>query len=80
MVIPLPERIDGVDLPVGSIPDNFIHAWGVFALVFRHASHGKGFAAKRMGQEPLQGFDLAPSLFLSCLDDAGLKPTHVAMG
>ncbi len=49
MVAPLPERVDGVDLLVGSVPRDLVHSWGVFALVFRHSSHGKGFAAKRMG-------------------------------
>ena len=29
-----------------------------------------------MSQEALQGFDLAPSLFLSRLHDTGLEPTH----
>src|SRR2546421_4906803 len=29
-----------------------------------------------MSQEALQGFDLAPPLFLSCLHDTGLEPTH----
>jgi hypothetical protein len=33
-----------------------------------------------VGEEALQGFPLAPSLFLSCLDDARLKPAHVLIG
>jgi hypothetical protein len=49
MVVPLPERIDGVELLVGSVPDDFIHSWGAFALVFRHSSDGKGFAALPSG-------------------------------
>ncbi len=49
MVVPLPQRVDGIDLLVGSIPDDPVYSWGVLALVFRHSSHGKGFAAKRVG-------------------------------
>jgi hypothetical protein len=42
-----------------------------FALVFRHSSNRHCLAAKRVGEETLQGFDRAPSLFLSRLDDSG---------
>src|SRR5947209_5942512 len=31
------------------VPDDLVHAWGFLALVFRHSSHGKGFAAERVG-------------------------------
>jgi hypothetical protein len=80
MVLPLPECVDRVQFLLRSVPEHLIHSWGVFALVFRHSSHGKRFAAKRMGQQTLQGFHLAPSAFLSCLDDTGLKPTHSLVG
>ena len=80
MISPLPERVDGIDLLVWSIPDNHVYPWSMFALVFRHSSYSKCFAAKRVSQEPLQGLPLAPSLFLSRLDDACLKPTHVVIG
>jgi hypothetical protein len=76
MVIPLPEPGDGVDLLVWSVPSDLVHSWGVLALVFRHPPDGKSFAAERVGQEALQGFGLAPSLFLRCLHDSRLKPTH----
>ena len=49
MVVPLPQRVDGIDLLVGSIPDDLVYSWGVLALVFRHSSDGKGFAAERVG-------------------------------
>ena len=49
MVVPLPQRVDGIDLLVGSIPDDLVYSWGVLALVFRHSSDGKRFAAKRVG-------------------------------
>src|SRR3712207_7324715 len=48
-----------------------------FALIFRHSPHGKRFAAKRVGEQALQGFNLTPSAFLSCLHDTRLEPTHV---
>ena len=31
-----------------------------------------------MGQQPLQGFHLAPAAFPCCLDDACLQPADVA--
>jgi hypothetical protein len=80
MIAPLPERVDGVDLLVGSIPSHLVYSWGMFALVFCHPSHRKCLAAERVGQEPLQGFHLTPSLVLSCLDDACLKPSHILIG
>jgi hypothetical protein len=46
MVVSLPQRVDGVDLLVGSIPDDPVYSWGVLALVFRHSSDSKGFAAE----------------------------------
>ena len=36
-------------------------------------------AASRMGEEALQGFHLAPSPLLCCLDDTRLEPTHCVM-
>jgi hypothetical protein len=47
-------------------------------LIFRHSFHGQGFAGKRVGQQPLQGFHLAPAASLCCLDDACLQPSDVA--
>jgi len=76
MVIPLPEPGDGVDLLAWSVPSDLVHSWGVLALVFRHPSDSKSFAAERVGQEAGPRFDLAPSLFLRCLHDSRLKPTH----
>jgi hypothetical protein len=49
MVVPLPERVDGVDLLVWRIPGDLVDSWGVFALVFRHSSYRKSLAAKRVG-------------------------------
>src|SRR6266567_5694870 len=77
MVVPLPQRVNRVQLFLWSVPEDPVHSWGVLALVFRHSPHGQRFAAKRVGQQSLQGFDLAPSLFLRRLDDTRLKPTHV---
>src|SRR5215472_7470160 len=50
MVVPLSQRVDGIDLLVWSIPDDPVHSWGVLALVFRHSPDSKGFAAKRVGE------------------------------
>ncbi len=80
MVVSLSERVDRVQFLLRGIPEHLIHSWGLFALVFRHSSHGKDFAAERMSQQTLQGFHLAPSAFLSRLDDTGLEPTHGCVG
>src|SRR5215469_17009731 len=53
-VVPLPEPGDGVDLLTWSVPNDCVHSWGVLALVFRHSSDGKSFAAERVGQQTLQ--------------------------
>ena len=50
MIAPLPERVDGIDLLLWSIPDTPVYPWSVLALVFCHSLDGKDFAAKRMGQ------------------------------
>src|SRR5438270_3356367 len=60
-----------------SVPSHLVYSWGVLALVLCHSSYGKGFAAKRVGQESGPRFHLAPSLFLRRLNNACLKPTHV---
>ena len=57
-------------------PGDFIDSRSVLALVFCHSSHGKSFAAKRVGQQVLQGVYLVPLTFLRCLDDTCLQPTH----
>ena len=57
-------------------PEDFIDARSVLALVFCHSSHGKSLAAKRVGQQVLQGMDLVPLAFLCCLNDTRLQPTH----
>jgi len=70
------QRSDGRCFLFGGVPDDLIHSRCPFALVFRHSSHGKGFAAERVGQEPLQSFHLAIASRLCCLHDTGLQPTH----
>jgi hypothetical protein len=79
MVTSLLERAYGLCLLVWDIPDVLVYPSCLFALVFRHSSHGKGFAAKRVGQQALQSVDFAPSAFLCCLDDTRLEPTHIAV-
>jgi hypothetical protein len=71
---PMSQRVDGFEFGRRSQPLNVVHPCGAFALVFRHPFHGQGFAAKRVGQQPLQGFDLAPAAFPCGLHDTGLQP------
>jgi hypothetical protein len=59
------------------VPHFSVHARRPFASVLCHPSHGQGFAAERVGQEPLQGFHLAPSPFLYRLHDTRLEPPYV---
>src|SRR6266487_611740 len=79
-VIPsLPERGYGRCFLLGSVPNHLVYSWGSTPFVFRHSSHGKSLAAVRVGQQTLQGFDLAPSAFLRCLHNTRLEPKHVAV-
>ncbi len=55
-----------------------VHSRRAFALIVCHSFHGQGFAGKRAGQQPLQSFDFAPTLFLCCLDDTRLQPSDVS--
>ena len=43
------------------VPNFLVHTGGFLAIVFRHSSNGKNFAAIRVGQQALQGSHLAPS-------------------
>src|SRR2546425_664801 len=79
-VPPLSQVEHCLHLLLRSVPDVAVHPWGVLPLIFRHALDGNGLAAERVGQQVLQGFDLAPSAFLRCLHDTGLEPTHVLVG
>jgi len=49
---------DGFVLRRRGAPDCSVHPRRMFALIVRHPFHGQGFAGKRAGQEPLQGFTL----------------------
>src|SRR2546425_1056168 len=57
-------------------PEDFIDPRSVLAWVFCHSSYSKGLAAKRMGQQVLQGLHLVPLTGLRCLNDTRLQPTH----
>src|SRR5690349_17725632 len=46
MVTSLLERLYGLCLLFWSIPNVFVYSRGDLALIFRHSSHGKGFAAE----------------------------------
>src|SRR5712692_1127268 len=79
-VPPLSQVEHCLHLLLRSVPPVAVHPWGVLPLIVRHALDGNGLAAVRVGQQVLQGFDLAPSAFLRCLHDTGLEPTHVVVG
>src|SRR5215470_3831942 len=58
-------------------PEDFIDARSVLALVLCHSSHSTSLAAKRMGQQVLQGLHLVPLPGLHCLNDTRLQPMHM---
>ena len=74
-----PQCADGFVLRRRGSPDCSVHPGRVFALIVRHPFHGQGFAGKRAGQQPLQGFHLAPTLFLNGLDDTRLQPADLSL-
>jgi len=49
-------------------------------MVLRHSSHRQGLGAARVGEQALQGFDLAPPARLCRLHDTRLESTHDAVG
>src|SRR5580692_1224352 len=61
------------------VPDFLVHAGGFLASVFCHPSNGENFAAKRVGQQSLQGSHLAPTAFLRRLRDTHLESANVAV-
>lgn len=77
LVTSLLERVYRLHLQLWRVPQNFVHASGFLAVIFRHSSHGKSLAAKRVGKQILQGLHLAPFAFLPSLHDTRLEPTHV---
>jgi hypothetical protein len=70
----LPQFSDGACFLLRGIPHTTVNPRGLPAIVGRHPLHGKGFAAERVGQEVLQGTDLAPSSRLHCLHNTRLEP------
>ena len=72
------QRPDGLEFGRRSAPYFPIYSGRSLALIFRHPFHGQGFAAKRMGQQPLQSFHLAPAAFPCCLYDTGLQPPDIS--
>jgi hypothetical protein len=76
MISALVEPVNGCHLLLRRLPGFPINAGCSFARVFCHSPDGKGFAAKRAGEQALQGFHLAPFARLSCLRDTDLEPTN----
>src|ERR1035437_1462536 len=56
-----------------SAPDRSVHSRRVLALIVCHPLHGQRSTVERVGQQPLQGFHLAMTAFLCCLDDTLLQ-------
>ena len=77
MISFLLEHAYGLCLLVWGLPKVFVYPSRLLALVLRHSSHRKSFAAERVGQQTLQRLDFVPSALLCCLDDTRLEPTHI---
>ncbi len=74
-----PQRADGFVFGRRGVPYLSVHPGRSPAFIVRHPFHGQGFAGKRAGQQPLQGFHLVPATFLSCLDDTRLQPPDLTL-
>src|SRR5215470_17636916 len=72
----LPQFLYSASFLLRGVPDDAVHTRGLLAIVFRHPSDGESFAAERVGQEMLQGSDLAPPTCLHCLHHTRLEPPH----
>ena len=68
------QRMDRLAFARRGRPDCSVHPRRAFAFIFRDSSHGQGSTVKRVAQQPLQGFHLAPTTGLSALDDTRLQP------
>jgi hypothetical protein len=79
VIASLSQHVNGSGFLFRGFPGFPIHPWYSFASVFRHSSDGKGFAAQRVGQQMLQGFDLAPPTGLCRLRNTGLEPTNIPL-
>ncbi|OQC73322.1 MAG: hypothetical protein BWX44_01534 [Spirochaetes bacterium ADurb.Bin001] len=77
MISSTSQQSDCFEFGCRSVPPNVVHACGAFALIFRHPFYSQGFAAERVGQQPLQGFHLAPATFPCGLHDTGLQPSDL---
>src|SRR5499427_3809084 len=64
---------------VRGVPNLPIDLGGLLAIVGRHPLYSERFAAERVGQEMLQGTNLAPSSRLHCLHNTRLEPPHCPM-
>src|SRR5438552_3635065 len=60
-------------------PRDAVHTGGVLAFIFSHPLDGQCFAAKRVGQQPLQGFHLVVPAALCCLHNTRLQPPYLTL-
>ena len=60
VVASLLQRVDSFCFLLRCFPGLPIDTRSAFASVLRHSSDGKGFTTKRVGQQALQSFHLAP--------------------
>ena len=74
LVTPPPERQHSFGFGVRRGPSLPVHARRLASVVLGDPPHGKSLAAQRVGQQPLQGFHLAPAAFPNSLHDTRLQP------
>ena len=72
------QRVDGL-VSDGVLQIAAVHSRRVLALIVRHPFHSQRSAMERVGQQPLQGFHLAVTAFLCCLDDTRLQPPDLVL-
>lgn len=77
LVSTTPHRRYRVDLCPRCCPSDLVHTRGVLALVFSHPFDRECSAAKRVGEQPLQGSRLIVMTHLCCLDNTRLQPSYL---
>src|ERR1017187_4361312 len=78
-ITPPLHRRNRIGLCLRCFPDDLVYTGCILTYIFRHSLNGYCFAAKRVGQQPLQGFHLIVFADLCCLHNTRLQPPYLTL-